>query len=460
MNTALTKIVFPNPIGILLENLEEKISAILQQNNNECSFEKREKELHRTFIDAERKVVETLLCQYDIDMQTINFNNKIYRRVIRGHKTYMSASGAIRIERSLYRTKGAAETICPLEFSAGIIESQWTPCAAKQALYVVSQLTPYEAEGVFSILGNMNPSKSSLDRLPKKLGRKWNEQRDEFELLLREQSEVPSDAVTIAVSLDGVLIPMQGGRVIPGDSRYEEASCGTITYYNKIGEALLTRRHGCMPEHKKKTMKSFLKEEVEYALQQRPLLQLVKVADGAKDNWSFLDGDLPQGLSVLDFYHAAEHLKKAFDLAYPKDDIKASAEFSKYRSLLRHDVKGVNKVIRHLSYLANKYPKKKLLLTELNYFKNNKKRCCYKSIADNNLPIGSGIIEATCKTLVTQRLKRSGMCWGMDGGQSIMTFRSLLQSQLFDEAWEMLRKKYKTEMTLPNNVVMLRRNRE
>ncbi|MCP5008226.1 MAG: ISKra4 family transposase, partial [Planctomycetes bacterium] len=104
------------------------------------------------------------------------------------------------------------------------------------------------------------------------------------------------------------------------------ASCGSITFYDGKGEALATRRYGRMPERKKMTLKSFLTKEVEYALKCNPELQLVKVADGARDNWAFLEEELPDGISVLDFYHAAEHLKKAFEAAYGVDSQNANTE--------------------------------------------------------------------------------------------------------------------------------------
>ena len=55
-----------------------------------------------------------------------------------------------------------------------------------------------------------------------------------------------------------------------------------------------------------------------------------------------------------------------------------------------------------------------------------------------NLPIASGVMEASCKTLVTQRLKRSGMAWTNGGGQAILTFRSLIQSHRWHSAWTLL----------------------
>ena len=443
----------PTVFDDVLDNLSAAFKTHFQQAQTATAFDQVEKAMHAAFIEAERRVLEEILSQYDINMPFVILDDQDYRQVLRCEQTYTSAVGQLRVKRSLYRAKDGTRSICPLELRAGIVENSWTPSAAKQALLVVSQLTPYEAADLFKEIGGMTPSKSSLDRLPKKLNRQWEANQETLEEAIRQAFEIPQDATTISASLDGVMIPMQGNVVIPGDSRYEEASCGTVTYYNDDGEALSTRRYGFMPEHKKQTLKASLTQDIEFALSQRPDLQLLKIADGAKDNWTFLDDKLPEGKSILDFYHAAEHLKSAFEIAYGANDSKSCIEFGKYRSILRHDERGIDKVIAHLRYLTKKYPRKKGLTTELNYFINNKARCHYAKMARANYPIGSGIVEATCKTLVTQRMKRSGMSWKEKGGQAILTFRALLQSNLFDVGWKALSAEYCKEVKLPKNVV-------
>jgi hypothetical protein len=77
-------------------------------------------------------------------------------------------------------------------------EGQWTALAARQAAYLVAHLTPQEAEGVLAELGNMRPSKSSLDRLPKRLSERWEAEREAFEASLRAELVVPEGAVTLA----------------------------------------------------------------------------------------------------------------------------------------------------------------------------------------------------------------------------------------------------------------------
>ena len=91
--------------------------------------------------------------------------------------SYNSAVGPVRVERSLYRHPSGGRSVCPLELNAGIIEGYWTPLAAKQASWAVAHLTPKESEELFEMLGNMTPSKSTLDRLPKALGAHWEAHR-------------------------------------------------------------------------------------------------------------------------------------------------------------------------------------------------------------------------------------------------------------------------------------------
>ena len=79
----------------------------------------------------------------------------------------------------------------------------------------------------------------------------------------------------------------------------------------------------------------------------------------------------------------------------------------------------------------------------------------YAEAKNNTYPIGSGIVEASCKTLVSQRLKRSGMGWQRNAGQGILTFRSLIKSQRFDKAWEIIAAHYKRNLIEQKNVINL-----
>ena len=389
--------------------------------------------------------------------------------MLRCEETYLTCAGEVRILRSLYSTRQESErALCPMELRAGLVEGRYTPLAAKQAIWVVAHLVPQEGEDLFRLLGGMQPSKASLDRLPKALSARWEENRAAFEEALRAQEQVPKDAVTVAISLDGVLAPMKDGqraqlreqakeqgKQTRGPAGYQEVGCATLSLYDAEGTRLRTVRLGRMPEPKKATLKQMLTQELAVVMEQRPELQVVKVADGAKDNWRYLSGLEVAGVPVADFYHAAEHLHAALCAAYGEASPKGQAQLEKLRHLLRHEEDGVEKVIRALCYLREQHPRSNKLARELHYFRQNRHRMRYAELAARNLPIGSGVVEAACKTLVTQRMKRSGMRWRHEGGQAILTFRALAQSERFDLGWLLLAGTYRREVSLPDNVISL-----
>jgi hypothetical protein len=432
-------------------------------------FEAFEREVHRRFAEAEREFVGAELARLDVTLPEVRIDGVLYRRVVSGYGEYMTVAGPVKVLRQRYRaagTNGASE--CPLELRAGIVEGFFTPLAARMGLWVVTHLTPAEGERLFHELGGMSPSRSSLDRLPKAIDAKWEHHRVHWESQLREQEPLLAQASVLAVSLDGVMAPMkdgqredkrsqsrQEGKRTRGPAGFREVGCGTLSHYDGQGERLRTVRQARMPEPKKRTLKRQLVAEVQYALKSQPQLRLVKVADGARDNWEFLAKELPPGEEVVDFYHAAEHLRRAFDHVYGEASPKAQASFKEYRHLLLKAEDGVGKVIRTLAYHQRRKPRGKALKQELEYFRRNRSRMDYARLRAENLPIGSGVVEAACKTLVTQRMKRSGQRWSTDGGQAILTFRALAQSERFDAAWKFVSAQYRRDISFPENVVPL-----
>jgi hypothetical protein len=455
----------------------DELQAFLRRRRRSAGpaedFQQIEQELHRLFVLAEREALGQELSRFDRDVPRIESNGERYNRVLRCETTYTSAAGPVRVERSLYRHPRGGRAICPLELQAGIIEGAWTPLAAKQASWAVAHLTPQESEELFAMLGNMAPSKSTLDRLPKALHARWEAHRVAFERTLREAEGVPPDAVAIGVSLDGVMVPMKDGKrhgkrqqaqargkSPSGPAGYQEVGCGTLSYYDRTGERLVTRRMARMPEPNKATLKRQLTAEVMSALIQRPDLHGVKLADGTTDNWTFLRDTVPLGDECLDFYHASEYLSDALAAAYGEGTPQYRERFDTFQAVLRDDPHGADTVIDALGRLRTRYPRRQVLHKAVAYFREHRHRMPYARLRAQHLPIGSGIVEAACKTLASQRLKRSGMRWRQVGGQAILTFRALCQRDRFDRAWDLLATTYKRPVALPRKVIALRGHRE
>lgn len=318
----------------------------------------------------------------------------------------------------------------------------------------------------------MTPSKSTLDRLPKALHGHWEAQRPRFEATLRHQEDIPPEAVAMAVSLDGVMAPMQDGqrqakrtqaraqgKSPSGPAGSQEVGCATVSSYDRNGERLVTRRMARMPETNKATLTWQLTAEVMGALIQRPDVRVVKVADGAPDNWSYLGETLPFGEEVLDCSHAAEHLGDALGAAYGEGTSTYQERLETLRVVLRDEDHGVDKVMEALCRLRTRFPRRQALHKALAYFRAHRHRMRSRALRAHNLPMGSGVVEAACQTLVSQRLKRSGMRWRTAGGQAMLTFRALCQSERFARAWPLLVETYKRSVVLPRKVIALSEHR-
>jgi hypothetical protein len=237
------------------------------------SFADFEKDLHRRLMELEREVIAGEMAGADIDAGAVVVDGVTYRRVVRCEGLYFTAAGPVCVERTLYkdRTDETGRSISPMDLRLGIVEGRWTPVAAEQATWVVAQMTPQLAEDLFQRMGNMTPSKSSLDRLPKVLSARWEADRVHFEQALRDGDVIPAQATTIAVFLDGVLAPMKDGdaqgkrqktasegRLTRGPAGYREVGCGTLSFCDERGDLVSAVRMGRMPEPRKATLKRTL----------------------------------------------------------------------------------------------------------------------------------------------------------------------------------------------------------
>ena len=458
-------------VGYLQQHRQHWIKAL-------PDLEQFERELHGHLLTIERDLVAEELAQYDVVVEQITVNGTVCPLAGTASETYLTAAGPVTVERHLYRPRNhQARHVCPLEMRAGIVEGYFTPSAARQAAYVTAHLPPTQSAALLGEVGNMQPSPSTLERLPKGLSERWEAHRQAWETQLRSRESVPARAVTLAVSLDGVTPHLAVGagvapmRQAPGAARpekspepalakqpkgpkgYQEVGCGTVTrsVYDAEGERLQTVRYGRMPESKKATLCQQLQAECQAILAVRPQLKLVRLADGAKENWRFLETlavGAPAGQietwNIVDFYHACDHLKHALDLIWGEFAPKGKAEFARLKTVLKEMEGGVETVIETLRYRVRRArgAKRQNLRKALTYFRNQRHRMAYATYLREHLPIASGVVEAACKTLVTQRLKQSGMRWSASGGQAILTLRSLIQSGRWREGWALLRASY------------------
>lgn len=456
--------------------LQSAIDALLELSDpskvsSKDDFGAFERRLRERTMAVEREVLASHLEAADIDEAEIEIDGVLHRRVIRAAQTYLTAAGEVEVERTLYRPRGSrdAECVPALDRVLGLVEGHLTPLAAATALYLVAEMTPKGAEALLQRIGTMTPSKSTLHRLANAASESWEAGRDEFEASLRSTIKIPKDAYAVAVSLDGVLAPMaDGGKAEKraateaaglspsGPAGYREVGCATLSFCDPEGNLISAIRMARSPEKNKLSLKAMLHAELNAALTLRPDLKVVKLADGADDNWTFLSEEVRPGVEVIDFFHAVEHLSRALAAAYGEGSVEARRRLVELRHCLLEEDEGVEHVIGSLAYLAKKHSRIGDITRALGYFRKHRHRMSYCALKKRHLPIGSGIVEAACKTLVAQRLKRSGMRWSDDGAQAILTPRGWVQSDRYDEAWALIAATYKVEVSRVAQVIPLK----
>jgi hypothetical protein len=245
--------------------------------------------------------------------------------------------------------------------------------------------------------------------------------------MIRSEETLPEDAVTLAMSIDStcVNIRREGCR---------HATAATLSTYDTNGNRLDTVYVGRMPETGKLQAKRLLEKEVEARMAKQNFKYIVCIADGARDLWRYFCKKCPNTIRVVDFFHVCEHLSKLSDLFFDNRS-EAKTWYKKYRTILKEDPQGASKLIRAAPYRRSLIKENPEIDSEIKYLQHNRKRMNYFELRQKKLPIGSGVVEAACKNLIGTRMKKSGMRWSVDGGQTILALRSIILSNSWEKFW-------------------------
>jgi hypothetical protein len=248
----------------------------------------------------------------------------------------------------------------------------------------------------------------------------------------------------LALGRDGVMVPIRG-------QGYQEASAATVAVYNRRRKRLGTVYLGHMPEKQQTTLTADLDDVVRQVLLawHGVLPRLVYITDKGQAQDSYYQRTLrkmrhprhpEQRLQwewVLDFFHVCSYVGKVREALFGADCQIGQRWFAKMRRWLREREQGVANILRSAMqhYYRRKLSKaaQREFWKAYRYLRRHVQWMDYPRYRRQGLPIGSGVTEAACKTVFTQRLKRSGMRWHRDSGQVIVDLRVLHLSGVWDE---------------------------
>jgi len=162
---------------------------------------------------------------------------------------------------------------------------------------------------------------------------------------------------------------------------------------------------------------------------------IVFLGDGARWVWELARINFPEAICVLDYYHACEHLTLLSQALYGEGSPLAKKRFRQWRKALLKDK--ISQIIAQAKAdLPTRGQSRTLAKKQIGYFQRNQSRMLYQTFRQAGYFIGSGVVEAGCKTVVGQRLKQSGMLWSRQGASDLLTVRCALLSRWFESFWK------------------------
>jgi len=416
-----------------------------------------EREVSERTAEVERAAHQRMLTALDVDAPTVVIDGRMHTRVHRVEGRYYTLAGDVVVTRSLYRAERNGKVIDPISLRAGTVDGGWLPETAAAMAHLLQQGPSREAEATAQRVGRLPYSRCSFERVGHAVGALYGNRQRDIDDALIVALEIPQEARAVSFGLDRVSLPMEEPRPRPvGRPRkdapkrpvqrvYHMAYCATVTFHDAQGEALHTIRYGAVPRVDPADLSDRLLADAVAILQQRPDLHVVLLSDGAPELRNLLRDALDETMlgtkvyELLDFWHLVEKLAPAAQVVYG-GETEASAVLARWKADLLNRNAAPDDILAALNASGRRdiaIGDTRPVHDAITYLENHRDRLGYPGARRRGLPIGSGATEATCKTLMTVRMKRSGARWKQATAQEVIHLRALALSDRWDRALQL-----------------------
>jgi hypothetical protein len=388
------------------------------------------------------------------------------RRSKTANRSVATLFGTITVWRMLYQdVHGVEPSIFPLEVRLGLEVGRATPALAERAARA-AVTSPQDT--VLAVLRDDHGVRWSATTLRAVIagvaaGMGAHRQEAQAARLLGWLGQADRSSggrkPVLAVGRDGLMLPIRG------QACYREAATATVSVYDRKGRRLGTVYLGRMPEPGQGTLSGQLTALIEAVLRTwgGPAPRLVYITDGGTHQARYYrrvlkrmgdphhPGRRLEWRWVIDYYHACEYITKLSESLF-SDAREAAVWARKMRRWLREKPRGIYRVLHSAVALRRRRiiasaAKREQYRTAYAYLRKRLRWLDYRGYRRDHLPIGSGVTEAACKTVFTQRLKQSGMTWKGESGQWIVDLRVIHLSGVWSEVYQSyLGSKEKDEM--------------
>jgi len=364
-------------------------------------------------------------------------------------KPILTIVGPVRIARPYYLCSQCHVGQFPVDVELDIENTEFSP-GVRRMHALVGQAAPFDhGREQMQLLAGLEVTTKSVERTAEAIGADIA-QREQGEIQKALQLHLPVIAgepiPILYVQMDGTGVPVvkketvgRQGKAVGQPAHTREAKLGCVftqTTWDQAGYAIRdsdsTTYTGALEtavEFGKRIYREALKRGWSRAKKK------VVIGDGAEWIWNLVAEHFPGAIQIVDLYHACQHLWEVARRLHPNNEGNQKTWMKIHQKLLE---KGkIEKLVLSLRSIDADNPDvAEKIRTEADYFAKNAERMRYPQFRRQHLFVGSGVIEAGCKTVIGSRLKRSGMFWTVRGANAILALRCCHLNRRFEDYWE------------------------
>ena len=362
---------------------------------------------------------------------------RVMHSVGKRHKRVLTIVGAVRLRRSLYKCSACGAWHIAADAALGVSGTKFSPGARRMMARAGSRSSFAEAQEDLAVYADLEVDAKDIQRVAESVGRQisqWTRQAHK-EALRKAGSDCAADQSqpipVMYVSFDGTGVPVRRselvgrkGKSADGQARTREVKLGCVFTQttldedgNPVRDPDSTTYTGAIETSEAFGWRIYA-EAVARGLERAQ--KVVVLTDGAAYNKSIIDMHLPDAVHIIDLYHAREHLHELMKLLSDQTQVARLAD--KWLELL--DQGRITEMVGQLKqHVPRSGKRRKEALAHVGYFLENAGRMRYADFSAQGFFVGSGVVEAGCRTLIGQRLKHSGMFWSVSGANDIIASR-------------------------------------
>ena len=365
-------------------------------------------------------------------------------------KSVLTALGRVEVWRPYYWCSHCHQGQFPADLELDIANTEFSPGVRRMQALVGQEVAFDKAREQMKVLAGLEVTAKSVERTAEALGADIV-QREQEEMKKALQLDLPAVSgppiPILYVQMDGTGIPVVKKETVgrPGNVPGEPAHTRQVKLGCVFTQTTWDKKHGPIRAPDSTTYTGAVESAEEFGRRLyreaqergwgRALLKVV-MGDGAEWIWNLAAEHFPEAVQIVDLYHACEHLWELARKLYPTELGKQKAWVKVHQKRLLEKGK-IAKLVSALRALKPDSPElAEKIRSEADYFERNAQRMRYPKFRRQHLFVGSGVIEAGCKTVIGSRLKQSGMFWTVDGANAIIALRCSYLNGRFEDYWE------------------------